>query len=130
SFIKKHNVLMIGISHVKKGDKSYDNGDVPDEGDLIGSYSGASSAAAIFFLSRNKMSEDNVEKNTTLITTPKIRWTGRTGVVDRVFFDHETRRLFNYDDYLSGKHIDSDIKHEKQFVNEEVDSFDNVEFGW
>lgn len=102
SFIKKHNVLMIGISHVKKGDKNYDNGDIPDEGDLIGSYSGASSAAAIFFFSRNKMSSDVVEKNTTLITTPKIRWTGRTGVVDKIYFDHTTRRLMNYDDYLNG----------------------------
>lgn len=102
SFIKKHNVLMVGVSHVKKGDKNYDNGDIPDEGDLIGSYSGASSAAAIFFFSRNKMSEDIVEKNTTLITTPKIRWTGRTGVVDKIFFEHETRRLMNYKDYLNG----------------------------
>lgn len=102
SFIKKHNVLMIGISHVKKGDKNYDNGDVPDEGDLIGSYSGASSAAAIFFFSRNKMSDDNVAKNTTLITTPKIRWTGRTGVVDKIYFNHETRKLYNYKDYLNG----------------------------
>lgn len=102
SFIKKHNVLVVGISHVKKGDKNYDNGDIPDEGDLIGSYSGASSAAAIFFLSRNKMSDDLVERNTTLVTTPKIRWTGRTGVVDRVFFDHKTRKLINYSDYLKG----------------------------
>ena len=102
SFIKKHNVLMIGISHVKKGDKEYDKGDVPDEGDLIGSYSGGSSAAAIFFLSRNKMSDDDVVKNTTLITTPKIRWTGRTGVVGKVFFDHNTRRLSTLDDFFNG----------------------------
>lgn len=105
SFIKKHNVLVVGISHVKKGDKNYDNGDIPDEGDLIGSYSGASSAAAIFFLSRNKMSNDLVERNTTLVTTPKIRWTGRTGTVDRVFFDHTTRRLINYKDYMSGDYV-------------------------
>lgn len=105
SFIKKHNVLIVGISHVKKGDKNYDNGDIPDEGDLIGSYSGASSAAAIFFLSRNKMSNDLVERNTTLVTTPKIRWTGRTGTVDRIFFDHTTRRLINYKDYMSGDYV-------------------------
>ena len=48
------------------------------------------------------MSSDEVEKNTTLVTTPKIRWTGRTGVVDKVFFDHVTRRLINYQDCLNG----------------------------
>lgn len=127
SFIKKHNVLMIGISHVKKGDKNYDNGDVPDEGDLIGSYSGASSAAAIFFFSRNKMSEDNVIKNTTLITTPKIRWTGRTGVVDKVFFDHETRRLMNYKDYLNGGSMSSI---QPQCLNEIEEEEPLPELGW
>lgn len=125
SFIKKHNILMIGISHVKKGDKNYDNGDVPDEGDLIGSYSGASSAAAIFFLSRNKMSSDEVEKNTTLVTTPKIRWTGRTGVVDKVFFDHVTRRLINYQDYLNGgvSKTANDVE-----IMSQADLSDDVEF--
>ena len=118
SFIKKHNVLIVGISHVKKGDKNYDNGDIPDEGDLIGSYSGASSAAAIFFLSRNKMSNDLVERNTTLVTTPKIRWTGRTGVVDRVFFDHTTRRLINYKDYMSGDYVRTTETEEKSEDNE------------
>lgn len=121
SFIKKHNVLMIGISHVKKGDKNYDNGDVPDEGDLIGSYSGASSAAAIFFFSRNKMSDDIIEKNTTLITTPKIRWTGRTGVVDKIYFEHKTRRLMNYDDYLKGYDSSPTYK-EPDCLNEVVDT--------
>lgn len=102
SFIKKYNILIIGISHVKKGDKDYDKGDIPDEGDLIGSYSNSSSAAAIFFLSRNKMSDDPIIRNTTVITTPKIRWTGRTGIVDKVYFDQETRRLYNFSDYFSG----------------------------
>lgn len=118
SFVKKHNVLLIGISHVKKGDKNYDKGDIPDEGDLIGSYSGASSAAAIFFFSRNKMAEDIVERNTTLISTPKIRWTGRTGIIDKIYFDHESRRMINYKDYLNGDH--SKVKPECLVEDEQI----------
>ena len=124
-------ILEVGISHVKKGDKDYDKGDIPDEGDLIGSYSGGSSAAAIFFLSRNKMSDDPIIRNTTIVTTPKIRWTGRTGVVDKVFFDQETRRLHNFNDYFSGK---SDVGYipptclQDDVVNN--DSDENMEDDW
>ena len=117
SFIKKHNILLVGISHVKKGDKKYDEGDIPNEGDLIGSYANASSAAAIFFCSRNKMTDNIMVKNTTLWTSPKVRWTGRTGTLDKTLYVPETHSLVNLDDYLSGGGVGQQLG-----ANETLDS--------
>lgn len=104
-FVKKHNVLMIQISHVRKtgnGQKSYAEGAVPTEDDLIGSYSVSSSSACTIMLARNKMSDNEKTRNTTGIFVPKCRWSAVTGHLDDIYYDVSTHRLHNLEQWELG----------------------------
>lgn len=105
NFVKKHNVLMIQISHVRKsgnGQKSYAEGAVPSEDDLIGSYAVGSSSACTIMLARNKMSTNDKERNTTGIYVPKCRWSAVTGHLDDIFYDVSSHRLYNLEQWELG----------------------------
>lgn len=105
SFVKKHNVLMIQISHVRKtgnGQKSYAEGAVPTEDDLIGSYAVGSSSACTIMLARNKMSDNPRVRNTTGVYVPKCRWSPVTGHLDDIYYDLETHRLHNLEQWDLG----------------------------
>lgn len=105
NFVKKHNVLMIQISHVRKsgnGQKSYAEGAVAGEDDLIGSYSVASSSACTIMLARDKMSENERTRNTTGIYVPKCRWSAVTGHLDDIYYDVHTHRLHNLEQWDLG----------------------------
>lgn len=105
NFVKKHNVLMIQISHVRKsgnGQKDYAEGAVPSENDLLGSYAVGSSSACTIMLARNKMSENDKERNTTGLFVPKCRWSAVTGHLDDIFYDVETHRLHNLEQWEMG----------------------------
>lgn len=104
-FVKKYNVLMIQISHVRKsgnGQKSYAEGAVPDEMDLLGSYSVGSSSACTIMLARNKMAENDRTRNTTNIYVPKCRWSAVTGHLDDIYYDIESHRLHNLEQWDLG----------------------------
>lgn len=104
-FVKKHNVLMIQISHVRKsgnGQKSYAQGAVPTEDDLIGSYAVGSSSACTLMLARDKMSDDDKIRNTTGIYVPKCRWSAVTGHLDDIYYDVESHRLHNLEQWELG----------------------------
>lgn len=105
SFVKKHNVLMIQISHVRKsgnGQKSYEDGAVPSEMDLVGSFSVSASSACTLMLARNKMSDNENVRNTTNIYIPKCRWSAITGLGDSIRYDVETHRLHNLEQWELG----------------------------
>lgn len=105
NFVKKHNVLMIQISHVRKsgnGQKSYAEGAVPTEDDLIGSYAVGSSSACTLMLARNKMSDNEKTRNTTGIYVPKCRWSAVTGHLDDIFYDVASHRLHNLEQWELG----------------------------
>lgn len=105
NFVKKHNVLMIQISHVRKsgnGQKSYAEGAVAGEDDLIGSYSVSSSSACTIMLARDKMSENERTRNTTGIYVPKCRWSAVTGHLDDIYYDMHTHRLHNLEQWDLG----------------------------
>lgn len=105
NFVKKHNVLMIQISHVRKsgnGQKDYSEGAVPDESSLLGSYAVGSSSACTIMLARNKMSDNEKERNTTGIYVPKCRWSAVTGHLDDIFYDVDTHRLHNLEQWELG----------------------------
>lgn len=104
-FVKKHNVLMIQISHVRKtgnGQKSYAEGAVPTEDDLIGSYAVGSSSACTIMLARNKMSDNPRVRNTTGVYVPKCRWSPVTGHLDDIYYDLDTHRLHNLEQWDLG----------------------------
>lgn len=105
NFIKKHNVLMIQVSHVRKtgnGQKSYAEGAVPTELDLLGSFAVGSSSACTIMLARDKMSENERTRNTTGIYVPKCRWSAVTGHLDDIYYDPQTHRLHNLEQWDLG----------------------------
>ena len=70
------------------------------EEDLMGSSSAYKSAACNLMFSRNKESEDDIERNTTVMKATKIRWTGKTGIAGKYYYDNDKHTLYDLDDWL------------------------------
>lgn len=88
--------IFIGlIVHLKKAPdgKSFEDGFVPSMDDLRGSGGIKQLSNNVYALSRNQQAEDSRERNTSLISVLKCRFTGNTGPADRVWFNPETGRM-------------------------------------
>ena len=83
------------VVHLRKtaGGKSFEEGAIPTLDDLRGSGAIKQLSNSVFALSRNQQAEDDVSRNTSLLTTLKCRFTGRTGPADYLLFDAETGRM-------------------------------------
>ena len=93
--VKKHNVWLGVISHLRKGSerKPFEEGYMPTVDDIKGSGSIKQISFDIIAFARNMVSEDEVVKNTIKFRVLKARKTGRTGDAGAAFYDHETTRL-------------------------------------
>ena len=101
--VKSHMVTFINVCHTRKTPNSSKAGSVGadlHEEDLMGSSALYKSAAANLMFTRNKEAEDEIEKNTTIMKATKIRWTGKTGIAGRYYYDNEKHRLYDLDDWL------------------------------
>ena len=47
-----------------------------------------------------KESEDDIERNTTVMKATKIRWTGKTGIAGKYYYDNDKHTLYDLDDWL------------------------------
>mgnify|MGYP003384848881 CR=1 FL=1 len=97
----KEGITPINILHTKK---IYpDNKGVvrrTNQYDSLGTGSFVQSAAINLVINRNLMSEDNMERNTTEFDMPKCRG-GVTGeAISKVYYDRETRKTYDLQDYL------------------------------
>jgi hypothetical protein len=102
--VKSHNCTFYNVLHTRKagsGQKAGSTGADLHEEDLMGSSSAYKSAACNLMFSRNKEAEDDIERNTTIMKATKIRWTGKTGVAGKYYYDIEKHRLYDLDDYLA-----------------------------
>lgn len=102
--VKSHGVTFINVCHTRKtssGQKAGSAGADLHEEDIIGSSSLYKSAACNLMFSRNKEAEDNIERNTITMKATKIRWTGKTGIAGKYYYDIESHTLHDLDDYLS-----------------------------
>ena len=102
--VKSHGVTFLNVCHTRKtanGQKAGSAGADIHEEDIIGSSSLYKSAACNLMFSRNKESEDVIEKNTTIMKATKIRWTGKTGIAGKYYYDIERHILHDLDDYLN-----------------------------
>ena len=102
--VKSHNCTFYNVMHTRKtasGQKSGSTGADLSEEDIQGSSSAYKSAACNLMFSRNKESEDSIERNTTTMKATKIRWTGRTGVAGKYYYDNESHTMYDSDDYLN-----------------------------
>lgn len=95
-FVESTNCHLVLISHLRKsgvGGKSFEEGAVPSEDDLKGSGSLKQISFDIIGVSRNKMHEDEYERNVSQIHVMKCRETGNTGRADRLYWDSEGQAL-------------------------------------
>ena len=124
SFIKwmkivlKKGVTFVNVCHVRKGGNSTDKEGKRimrelSEDDVHGISAIVKSAGANVFMSRNKYSDNIIEKNTTFVTLGKCRWSGNTGRVGSWYYDNDTHTMYDlykyfkeYPDKLNGYDLD------------------------
>lgn len=102
--VKSHNCTFINVMHTRKasgGQKAGSVGGDIHEEDIQGSSSAYKSAACNLVFTRNKEAEDDIERNTTIMKATKIRWTGKTGVAGRYYYDNETHTMHDLEDWLA-----------------------------
>ena len=96
--IKSHGTTLCLINHMRKTPAGQSGAD--HESNIMGSSTIIKSASANILLKRDKMSEDPVVRNTTEISVTKNRLYGLTGPAGAVYYDNESARLHNLDDWL------------------------------
>lgn len=102
--VKSHNCTFYNVMHTRKtsnGQKAGSVGADLHEEDIQGSSSAYKSAACNLMFSRNKEAEDDIERNTTVMKATKIRWTGKTGIAGKYYYDNEKHTLYDLDDWLN-----------------------------
>lgn len=101
---KSHGVTFFNVCHTRKtasGQKAGSAGADLHEEDIIGSSSLYKSAACNLMFSRDKENEDEMVRNTTIMKATKIRWTGKTGIAGKYYYELEKHTLWDLDDYLA-----------------------------
>jgi len=83
------------VVHLRKagGGKSFEEGAIPSLDDLRGSGSIKQLSNHVIATARNQQADDEIMRDTTLITILKARSTGRTGPSDVVYYDRHTGRM-------------------------------------
>ena len=96
-----HNVTFINICHTRKtgnGNTDASEGGSITESDIKGASNIGSTATVNMILRRNKMSEDDIERNTTYIDISKNRTMGITGKnVAKIYYSNEHHTIFDFD---------------------------------
>lgn len=103
--MKSHNCTFYNVMHTRKtqsGQKAGSTGADLHEEDIQGASAAYKSAACNLIFGRNKEAEDDIERNTTVMKATKIRWTGKTGIAGKYYYDNESHRMHDLDDFLNG----------------------------
>lgn len=96
----KEGLTIINILHTRKPTSEKGNTDKKvTEYDALGSSSFVQSAHINIVINRNKMAEDEVDKNTTEVDMPKCRG-GKTGSAGEWYYDWKTRKVYDLEDWL------------------------------
>ena len=102
--IKSHGITFINNNHVRKrgsGGQQNSQGAMISEEDFAGSSTIFKSAALNILLTRNKMAEDPIERNTTKAYISKNRDNSITGPAGEFMYDVDTHQLSNKEDWLA-----------------------------
>lgn len=84
--------LVVHLRKVGQG-KSFEEGAVPSLDDLRGSGSIKQLSNSVYALSRDQQCTNEREKNTSQVHVLKCRFSGRTGLADRLYFEDDTGRM-------------------------------------
>ena len=118
----KNGVTIANVMHTRKPQQNADGSSRKvTEYDVLGTGSFVQSAAYNIVLNRQKLAEDDVERNTTEVDLPKCRG-GKTGSAGKWYYDFSTTLVHDLDDWLESKgkiypkqeEIDTTIKVEEK----------------
>ncbi len=90
---KKHNIWLGVVSHLRKGEKPFEEGHLPSIDDIKGSGSIKQISFDIIAFSRNMIAEMEQVRNTIKLRVLKSRFTGKTGDCGSTSYDPKTGRL-------------------------------------
>jgi twinkle protein len=90
---KKHNIWLGVVSHLRKGEKPFEEGHLPSIDDIKGSGSIKQISFDIIAFSRNMIAEMEQVRNTIKLRVLKSRFTGKTGDCGSTSYDYKTGRL-------------------------------------
>lgn len=103
SMVKNYDVTFINIAHIRKGSNNKESASsgafVPEEA-IIGASQQVKSASWVVMMQRDKYNPDPIIKNTTKLVLSKNRANGLTGDAGSLYYDGETHRLHDLDEYM------------------------------
>ena len=98
----KNGPIIVNALHTRKPPSDKEGQlRLTSEFDALGSSSFIQSAHINIVFDRDKMSEDIIEKNTTIVRMPKCRG-GITGDAGKWFYDYKTRKVYDLQDWQNG----------------------------
>lgn len=97
ALVERTGVVIHVVSHIRKTDKSVDEGERISLNDLRGSGSLAQISDYVLALERNRQHADEKISNTTCIRVLKNRKTGKCGICTALWYNHKTSRLEEID---------------------------------
>lgn len=100
--VKTYGVCIVNINHTRKSANTKESGsfgNMVSEEDIAGSSTIYKSASLNIILTRNKMAEDTLTRNTTQVYLSKNRQSGITGPAGCIYYDNETHTLHNEESY-------------------------------
>lgn len=93
----KKGATIVNVLHTTKPKKDKDGNYIPiSEYDAYGSSTFVQSSAINILIDRDKMTEDDIDKNTTYVRMPKCR-EGHTGEAGEWYYDTTTRKVYDRD---------------------------------
>lgn len=99
--------LVVHLNNDTKGHgKTFEEGAIPNLNNLRGSGGIKQLSNTVYAFSRNQQAETSLERNTSLITVLKCRYTGSTGKADYVYFNSDTGCLEEGSDPLLAESFD------------------------
>lgn len=111
-----HNVTFINVAHTRKsasGSQAHSEGGSISEEDIKGSQQISATATTNIILRRNKMAEDEIERNTTYVDITKNRTIGTTGRdLARIYYSNKHHTLFDFN-YAEQNNFFNDMSSEQ-----------------
>ena len=96
-----YQVRLHVVMHLRKtgsGGKSFETGEMPTLDDLKGSGALKQVPDTILFAARNTQESDDVLRRVMTISVGKNRWLGDTGDADRIIYNMEENKYYEFDD--------------------------------
>jgi hypothetical protein len=106
SLVAMYNCSLILIAHQKKppaGAKDGSQGGMGTESGVQGSSTITKSATWILMLARDKVNDDPIIRNTTVLELTKNRDASDTGPAGELYYEVETHTIHNKNDYFNSR---------------------------